>query len=192
MHVDVEHFTIGHVEEFPPHTPTHCGGSSGPPEPDAARDPGTASGAGGARVCVARGRGTTPTPADGASDASEGLPGLPESWDSKVFATTVQLSQASSCHSCHWAPASWDIQLSRLAFGFVFALLLPAYPPFWFSCHGDSVSLHGVCSSVVHPPQLSTCQLTASAFALKSSAMSQSSAFAFNSASFSAFRVSGQ
>ena len=46
-------------------------GSAGPPEPDTAREPGTASGAGDARVCATWGSGTTPTPADGVSDASE-------------------------------------------------------------------------------------------------------------------------
>ena len=48
-------------------------GSAGPPEPDTAREPGTASGAGYAGVCATWGSGTTPTPADGVSDASGGV-----------------------------------------------------------------------------------------------------------------------
>ena len=41
-------------------------GSAGPPEPDTAREPGTASEAGDAGVCAAREPGTAPTPANGA------------------------------------------------------------------------------------------------------------------------------
>ena len=48
-------------------------GSAAPSGPDAAPEPGTVSGAGGARVGVAPEPGTTPTPADGVSDASGGV-----------------------------------------------------------------------------------------------------------------------